>query len=46
MLDQSIFDFLIQLQTNNNREWFAENKNNFATGTKSKIFFSGRFILN
>lgn len=40
MLDQSIFDFLIQLQTNNNREWFAENKKQFLLQEqKVKSFF-------
>ena len=41
MLQNSIFQFLIQLKENNNREWFAENKKAFQTEEKlAKTFFT------
>lgn len=44
MLQQSIFDFLVQLKENNNREWFTENKKAFETEQKiAKTFFEAVF---
>ncbi|WP_408733695.1 DUF2461 domain-containing protein [Flavobacterium nakdongensis] len=40
MLDQELFDFLNDLQANNNREWFAANKKQFQLQEqKAKSFF-------
>ena len=40
MLQQSTFDFLLQLKENNNREWFAANKKTFEKEQKlAKSFF-------
>ena len=40
-MDKSIFDFLKQIEKNNNREWFSENKNVYdKAAAEAKIYFT------
>jgi uncharacterized protein (TIGR02453 family) len=45
-MNRKVFDFLSDLEKNNNREWFAENKKRYEEARKTLEVFVTRLILN
>src|SRR4051812_25954642 len=44
MLDKKVFDFLTQIADNNNREWFAEHKDEYEAARETVLAFVAELI--
>jgi uncharacterized protein (DUF2461 family) len=43
-INKSVFDFLKEIKQNNNREWFAENKERYLNIKKDIEYFSAHLF--